>query len=102
MEGPLGAEGRGKHGGVRVIYFNRLADGTVWLMTADGDWLNGMRSVLQYDDLRVVNPFAPFWFRTARTRMTSLRARHPDYASKHDWLLTVHGALLDQQVLNPA
>src|ERR1700760_1994323 len=26
-------EGRGKRGGVRVIYFNRLADGTVWLMT---------------------------------------------------------------------
>ena len=24
--------GRGKRGGVRVIYFNRLADGTVWLM----------------------------------------------------------------------
>ena len=26
-------EGRGKRGGVRIIYFNRLADGTVWLMT---------------------------------------------------------------------
>ena len=26
-------EGRGKRGGVRVIYFNRLADGKVWLMT---------------------------------------------------------------------
>ena len=26
------AKGRGKRGGVRVIYFNRLADGTVWLM----------------------------------------------------------------------
>ena len=26
------AEGRGKRGGVRVIYFNRLADGTVRLM----------------------------------------------------------------------
>jgi hypothetical protein len=25
-------EGRGKRGGVRVIHFNRLADGTVWLM----------------------------------------------------------------------
>jgi hypothetical protein len=25
--------GRGKRGGVRVIYFNRLADGKVWLMT---------------------------------------------------------------------
>lgn len=24
--------GRGKRGGVRVIYFNRLANGTVWLM----------------------------------------------------------------------
>jgi hypothetical protein len=26
-------EGRGKRGGVRVIYFNRLAEGKVWLMT---------------------------------------------------------------------
>jgi hypothetical protein len=26
-------EGRGKRGGLRIIYFNRLADGTVWLMT---------------------------------------------------------------------
>ena len=26
-------EGRGKRGGVRVIHLNRLADGTVWLMT---------------------------------------------------------------------
>jgi len=26
-------DGRGKRGGVRIIYFNRLADGTAWLMT---------------------------------------------------------------------
>jgi hypothetical protein len=26
-------EGRGKRDGVRVIYFNRLADGTIWLLT---------------------------------------------------------------------
>jgi hypothetical protein len=26
-------KGRGKHGGVRVIYVNRLADGTIWLLT---------------------------------------------------------------------
>jgi hypothetical protein len=26
-------DGRGKRGGVRVIYFNRLADGKVWLIT---------------------------------------------------------------------
>src|ERR1700678_454778 len=26
-------EGRGKRGGVRVIYFNRLADGKAWLIT---------------------------------------------------------------------
>ncbi len=25
--------GRGKRGGVRVIYFNRLAEGLIWLMT---------------------------------------------------------------------
>jgi hypothetical protein len=68
---------------------------------ADGDWLNGRRSVLCYDGLRIVNPFTPFWFRTARTRITSLRAKHPDYAIKHDWLLALHGALLDQELLVP-
>jgi hypothetical protein len=26
-------DGRGKRSGVRVIYFNRLADGTIWLLT---------------------------------------------------------------------
>ena len=26
-------KGRGKRVGVRVIYFNRLADGTIWLLT---------------------------------------------------------------------
>lgn len=28
-----GVKGRGKRGGMRVIYFNQLADGTIWLMT---------------------------------------------------------------------
>ena len=26
-------KGRGKRGGVRVVYFNRLADDTIWLLT---------------------------------------------------------------------
>jgi hypothetical protein len=30
---PKYCQGRGKRGGVRVIYFNRLADGTIWLLT---------------------------------------------------------------------
>ena len=31
-----GYGGRGKRGGVRVIYFNRLADGEVWLLLIYG------------------------------------------------------------------
>src|SRR5690606_31230894 len=31
-----GAQGRGKRGGVRVIYFNRLANGEIWLLTIYG------------------------------------------------------------------
>ena len=29
-------DGRGKRGGVRVIYYNQLADGTIWLLTIYG------------------------------------------------------------------
>ena len=31
-----GSVGRGKRGGVRVIYFNRLADGEIWLLLVYG------------------------------------------------------------------
>lgn len=31
-----GAKGAGKRGGVRVIYYNVLADGTIWLLTIYG------------------------------------------------------------------
>ncbi|MFA7291519.1 MAG: transcriptional regulator [Rhodocyclaceae bacterium] len=31
-----GSTGRGKRGGVRVIYFNRLANGEVWLLLVYG------------------------------------------------------------------
>ena len=30
------AAGRGKRGGVRVIYFNRLANGEIWLLLVYG------------------------------------------------------------------
>jgi hypothetical protein len=53
---------------------------------ADRDWLNGMRSMLYFDGLTIVNPFTPFWFRTARTRITSQRAKYPEHSKKHDWL----------------
>lgn len=29
-------DGRGKRGGVRVIYYNQLGDGTIWLLTIYG------------------------------------------------------------------
>jgi hypothetical protein len=31
-----GIAGRGKRGGVRVIYFNRLTDGEIWLLLVYG------------------------------------------------------------------
>jgi hypothetical protein len=31
-----GLAGRGKRGGVRVIYYNRLADGEIWLLLVYG------------------------------------------------------------------
>ncbi len=31
-----GMHGKGKRGGVRVVYYNVLADGTIWLLTIYG------------------------------------------------------------------
>jgi hypothetical protein len=71
------------------------------IVFADRDWLNGMRSMLYFDGLTIVNPFTPFWFRTARTRITSQRAKYPEHSKKHDWLLELHQAMLNQELLMP-
>ncbi|MDE0662030.1 MAG: type II toxin-antitoxin system RelE/ParE family toxin [Gammaproteobacteria bacterium] len=43
--------GRGKSGGVRVIYYNRLANGEVWLLTMYG---KGERSTIPAHELKVI------------------------------------------------
>ena len=47
----FGQVGRGKSGGVRVIYFNRLANGQVWLLTLYG---KGERSTIPAHELKVI------------------------------------------------
>ncbi len=35
-----GVPGKGKRGGVRVVYYNVLSDGTIWLLTIYGKWVS--------------------------------------------------------------
>jgi hypothetical protein len=53
-----GAEGRGKRGGLRVIYFTRLARGQIWMLTVYGKsaqenvaarTLRAMKKAIEYE-----------------------------------------------------
>ena len=44
-------QGRGKSGGARIIYFNRLANGEIWLLTI---YAKGDRSTIPAHELRVI------------------------------------------------
>lgn len=44
-------QGRGKSGGARVIYYNRLANGEIWLLTI---YAKGDRSTIPAHELRLI------------------------------------------------
>jgi len=44
-------QGRGKSGGARVIYFNRLANGEIWLLTI---YAKGDRSTIPAHELKLI------------------------------------------------
>jgi len=44
-------KGRGKSGGARVIYYNRLDDGAIWLLTL---YAKGDRSTIPAHELRLI------------------------------------------------
>ena len=44
-------KGRGKSGGARVIYFNRLAKGEVWLLTI---YANGDKTTISAHELKLI------------------------------------------------
>jgi hypothetical protein len=44
-------KGRGKSSGARVIYFNRLADGEIWLLTI---YAKGDRSIIPAHELKLI------------------------------------------------
>ena len=44
-------QGRGKSGGARIIYFNRLANGEIWLLTI---YAKGDRTTIPAHELRVI------------------------------------------------
>ena len=44
-------QGRGKSGGARIIYYNRLANGEIWLLTI---YAKGDRSTIPAHELRLI------------------------------------------------
>ncbi len=44
-------QGRGKSGGARIIYFNRLANGEIWLLTI---YAKGDRSTIPAHELKLI------------------------------------------------
>jgi len=44
-------QSRGKSGGARVIYFNRLANGEIWLLTI---YAKGIRSTIPAHELKLI------------------------------------------------
>lgn len=44
-------KGRGKSGGARVIYFNRLANGEIWLLTI---YAKGYKSTIPAHELKLI------------------------------------------------
>lgn len=47
----LAQSGRGKSGGARVVYFNRLANGEIWLLTV---YAKGDRSTISAHELKLI------------------------------------------------
>jgi len=54
-------------------------------------------SVLHFGGMNIVNPFNPFWFQSACTRVAQLLERYPHHSDKYYWFLA-----LAEQVQNSA
>lgn len=50
----------------------------------------------------IVNPFNPFWFRSAATRASQLMVKSPEYKDKYLWFLALHKAVVDSEELIPS
>lgn len=59
------------------------------------------RPLLYYDRKWIVNPFNIFWGTSAGTRVSQLRALHPEHREKYDWFLGLYNAVAAGDTLIP-
>ena len=57
--------------------------------------------LLHFRDRNIVNPFNPFWGRSAGTRATQLMEKSPEHRDKYLWFLALHKAVGDGHDLVP-
>lgn len=57
--------------------------------------------LLHFRGHNVVNPFSPFWFKTAVSRVERLLKLHPDHKEKYEWFLSLADAVANDELLVP-
>ena len=57
--------------------------------------------LLHFKGLNIVNPFNPFWFKSATMRAKGLLKRHPNHKEKYEWFLSLSEAVAKDDMLIP-
>lgn len=72
-----------------------------------GEWYKRFRDgpfaapLLHFDGFNVVNPFNPYWFLSAKNRVSSLLAKYPEHAAKYEWFLRLAEHVGNEETLIP-
>ncbi|MDA3877710.1 MAG: hypothetical protein PF483_11560 [Halothiobacillus sp.] len=57
--------------------------------------------LLHFDGLNIVNPFNPYWFASARMRVSQLLDQFPQHAAKYEWFLKLSKHVENHEPLVP-
>jgi hypothetical protein len=71
----------------------------------DAAWFDNKRVpapiVHYFDGIRIVSPFSPMYFKSARHRAQRLLKQHPKHAEKYEWYLRLWNAVNERALLIP-
>ena len=71
----------------------------VWVLRCEHGLLNA--PVVHFRGLSLVNPFNPYWFQSARTRVAQMLNAYPEHAEKYSWFLDLTIAVDNDEPLIP-
>jgi hypothetical protein len=77
------------------------------IVVPDDFWVQRFQSgllaapLLHFRDRVIVNPFNPFWLRSARGRAATLMEEYPKHRDKYLWFLALHAAVEAEAELVP-